>query len=156
MKKLFLILALCACSFHPMYMDGQQFDVYVAPISGTNGIDLRNALNAKFGDVQDTTAKYSLVVDLKTPITQYKALDTTGSASWQEITVNASYVLKKDGKEIASGSDSSSESYTFARYLVAANASYNNAVSNSIQILSDKIGMRVMAEIRKNERLSQE
>ena len=60
------------------------------------------------------------------------------------------YVLKEGDKTIASGSDSAAESYTFVRYLVASNASYNNAVMNTIHQLSDKISMRVIAETQKN------
>ena len=63
--------------------------------------------------------------------------------------LKASYVLKEGDKEIARGDESASESYTFVRYLVASNASYNNAVLNTIQQLSDKIGIRVIAEIQK-------
>jgi hypothetical protein len=37
------------------------------------------------------------------------------------------------------------------RYLVASNASYNNAVMNTIHQLSEKISMRVITEIQKQE-----
>lgn len=149
MKSLFLILLVAACSFHPVF-SGNDTDVYVAPISGINGIELRNALNAKFGGLHEAGAKYTLVVTLNEPITQYKAFEKTGDATWQEVKLNASYVLKQGDKEIARGNESASESYTFVRYLVASNASYNNAVANSVQILSEKIGMRVIAETQKS------
>lgn len=148
MKKIVLLLMLSACSFKPMF-SGESTDVYVAPISGINGIELRNALNTQFGGIHDNGARYSLTVDLQNPTTQYKALERTGDATWQEVRLNASYVLKDGDKEIAKGKESASESYTFVRYLVASNASYNNAVANTIQVLSEKIGMRVIAEIRK-------
>lgn len=151
MKKVFvfcaLCFALCACGFSSMHSETKSADVYVAPISGTNGIDLRNALNAKFGTVADTNAKYALTVSLEEPITKFKAIQSTGDATWQEVQLRASYVLKMDDKEIARGFESASESYTFVRYLVAANASYNNAVQNTIKVLSDKIGMRVIAVV---------
>ena len=133
-----------------MYTE-QDTDIYVAPIAGINGIDLRNSLNAKFGGVRDSNAKYSLVVKLNEPMTRYKALETTGDATWQEISISASYTLSADGKQIARGSEKASESYTFVRYLVAANASYNNAVQNTIQVLSEKIGARVIAETYRYE-----
>lgn len=145
MKKYLLVLFLAACGFSPMYSD-QQTDVYVAPISGTNGIDLSNALNAKFGGVRDITSKYKLVVKLEEPTTQYKAIQSTGDATWQEVQIQANYILSENGHEIAKGRESASESYPFVRYLVASNASYNNAVHNSIKILSEKIGTRVIAE----------
>lgn len=129
-------------------------DIYVAPISGINGIDLRNGLNAKFGGVRDANAKYTLTVNLKNPVTRYKALESTGDATWQEIVLTASYTLTADGKQIARGTESASESYTFVRYLVAANASYNNAVQNIIQVLSEKIGTRVIAETYRYEQQS--
>lgn len=150
MKKLFLLLFLTACSFKPVF-SGDSTDIYVAPISGINGIELRNSLNAKFGGIHDQGAKYSLNVDLQEPITQYKALERAGDAVWQEVRLNASYVLKQGDKEIARGSEFASESYTFVRYLVAANASYNNAVMNTIHQLSEKIGARAITEIQKVE-----
>lgn len=130
-------------------------DIYVAPISGINGIDLRNGLNAKFGGVRDANAKYTLTVTLKDPVTKYKALESTGDATWQEIMLTANYKLYSGGKQIASGSESASESYTFVRYLVAANASYNNAVQNTIQVLVDKIGARVITETYRYEQKNQ-
>ena len=146
MKKiLVLTLLLSACGFRPMYT-GQDTDIYVKPISGINGIDLRNTLNARFGGVHDKTATYTLDVNLHDPYTRYKALESTGDATWQEIVLTANYVLYADGDEIARGTESASESYTFVRYLVAANASYNNAIQNTIKVLADKIGTRVIAE----------
>lgn len=149
MKKIVLLLFLASCSFKPVFSGGET-DVFVAPISGINGIELRNSLNASFGGYHDEKAKYTLTVNLKEPTTQYKALERTGDATWQEVRLTASYVLKQGDKEIATGNESASESYTFVRYLVASNASYNNAVSNTIQILANKISMRVITETQKN------
>lgn len=148
MKKIFLFLMLTACSFKPIF-SGSNTDIYVAPISGINGIELRNSLNSQFGGMHDQTAMYSLTVNLQEPVTRYKALERAGDAVWQEVKLNASYVLKQGNKEIAKGSESAAESYTFVRYLVAANASYNNAVMNTIHQLSEKISMRVISEIQK-------
>ena len=92
-----------------------------------------------------------MTVDLQEPQSKYKALDRAGGATWQEIKLTASYVLKDGDKEIARGTESASESYTFVRYLVASNASYNNAVMNTIHQLSEKISMRAIAEIQKAE-----
>ena len=150
MKKLILFLMLAACSFKPVFSGGDT-DIYVAPISGINGIELRNSLNTQFGGIHEQNAKYTLIVDLSEPQTQYKAFERAGDAVWQEVRLNASYVLKQGDKEIASSSESAAESYTFVRYLVAANASYNNAVMNTIHQLSDKISMRVISEIQKQE-----
>jgi hypothetical protein len=150
MKKLILVLLLSACSFKPIF-SGSDVNVYVAPISGINGIELRNSLNAQFGGIHEKDAKYTLEVDLKEPSTKYKAFERAGDAVWQEVKLNASYVLKQDNTVIASGSESAAESYTFVRYLVASNASYNNAVMNTIHQLSEKISMRVITEIQKQE-----
>ena len=147
MKKLFLLLMLTACSFKPVFSENST-DIYVTPISGINGIELRNSLNAKFGGIHDQGAKYSLVVNLQEPITQYKALERAGDAVWQEVKLNASYVLKCGDEEIAHGTETASESYTFVRYLVAANASYNNAVTNTIHQLAEKISVRAITEIQ--------
>lgn len=154
MKKYIPLLLLAACGFQPMYTE-RDTDIYVAPISGINGIDLRNGLNAKFGGVRDANATYTLTVILKDPVTRYKALESTGDAAWQEIMLTANYKLYSGGKQIASGSESASESYTFVRYLVAANASYNNAVQNTIQVLVDKIGARVITETYRYEQKTQ-
>ena len=150
MKKLILFLCLASCSFKPVF-SGDSTDVFVAPISGINGIELRNSLNSQFGGMHDQNAKYLLVINLKEPKTKYKALERAGDAVWQEVKLDASYTLKQGDTEIAHGSESAAESYTFVRYLVAANASYNNAVMNTIHQLSDKISMRVISEIQKAE-----
>ena len=150
MKKIFLILFLSACSFQPIF-SGRDTDVYVSPIQGINGIELRNALNAKFGGIHNQNAKYNLTVYLRDPVTQYKAFERTGDATWQEVKLTANYVLKYQNKEIAQGTESASESYTFVRYLVASNASYNNAVENTIQTLAEKISMRVITETQKTK-----
>lgn len=150
MKKLLVFLLLGACGFRPMY-SASDVDIYVPPIrSGANGIELRNALNNKFGGQKDVSAPYVLEVSLAEPTTSYKALDQTGVATWQEIILTASYTLKAGDTVIASGKEISSESYSFVQYLVAANASYNNAVNNTITVLAEKIGNRAMAEVYKH------
>ena len=146
MKKIILsLLLLSGCGFSPMYV-GRDSDIYVAPIRGINGIELRNALNAKFVGARDTNAKYTLKINLGEPITQYKALESTGDATWQEISMSASYSLTDTatGAVLATGTERASESYTFVRYLVASNASYNNAVKNSLTVLAEKIGTRAI------------
>lgn len=125
---------------------GNDADIYVAPINGISGIELRNRLNAQFGGQHSSDAAYTLSVSLAEPVTTYKALERSGNATWQEISITANYTLTRDGKSIATGRESAAESYTFVRYLVASNAAYNNAVSNIINVLSDKIGVRVLAE----------
>lgn len=128
---------------------GTDMDIYVSPISGINGIDLRNALWARFGGQREPNATYTLSVKLNEPVTQYKALEQTGDATWQEISLTASYVLSHNGKQIATGTERAAESYTFVRYLVASNASYNNAVQNTIRVLAEKISTRAIAETYK-------
>ena len=153
MKKIIFtlfVLFLAGCGFRPMY-SGTSTDIYVTPISGINGIDLRNALWAKFGGQHSSDAKYTLIVDLDEPVTQYKALEQTGDATWQEVSLIAKYSLLYDGKQIASGTERVAESYTFVSYLVASNASYNNAVQNAIRVLSEEIGARAIAETYKYE-----
>ena len=153
MKKFFIILSITimtACGFQPMFT-GQTTDIYVAPINGINGIELRNALWTEFGNQYTPDAKYTLSVQLHDPTTRYKALTQTGDAEWQEISLSATYTLTQNGKKIASGSENAAESYAFVSYLVASNASYNNAVKNVIRTLSEKISTRVIAETYKNE-----
>ncbi len=148
-KKLLLILLLAGCGFRPMFSDNDT-DIYVAPIaSGVNGIELRNALNTYFGGQRDASARYTLDVTLAEPTTKYKALESTGISTWQEILLVATYTLRAGDTVIATGRESASESYSFVRYLVAANASYNNAVQNTITVLAEKIGNRAIAETYK-------
>lgn len=151
MKKCLVFLLLAGCGFQPMF-SGNDTDIYVAPISGINGIDLRNSLNTKFGGAHDAGAPYTLTVSLGEPVTQYKALERTGDATWQQVSLTASFELTRDGEKIASGREVAAESYTFVRYLVAANASYNNAVRNIITVLSDKISVRVIASAASYEK----
>lgn len=154
MKKMLYVLTLLfvsACGFTPVFSDNDT-DIYVPVISGINGIELRNALNVKFGGQKSSDAPYTLVVSLKNPETKYKALESSGAATWQQINLRANYVLKYHDKQIARGEEVASESYTFVRYLVAANASYNNAVSNTITLLADKIGTRAIADVYKHKK----
>ena len=132
-----------------MYSDNDM-DIFVAPIaSGVNGIELRNALNTYFGGQKESNAHYALEVTLDDPTTKYKALEATGISTWQEIVMTAKYTLRTGDTIIATGKESASESYSFVRYLVAANASYNNAVKNTITVLAEKIGNRAIAETYK-------
>jgi hypothetical protein len=155
MKKFLLVLflvVLSACGFRPMF-HGQDTDIYVSPISGISGIDLRNALWAKFGGQHDSDAKYTLNVTLNSPNTRYKALERTGGATWQEVSLRASYTLTTNGTQIASGSERVAESYPFVRYMVASNASYNSAVQNAITVLAEKISTRAIAETYRHTHL---
>lgn len=145
MKKYLMMLCLFGCGFQPMFSE-QNSNIYVESISGINGIELRNQLYSQFGGQRDKNSPYTLRVNLSEPKTKYKALERTGDATWQEIILNANYILFYNGQQIAKGHESASESYTFVRYLVAANASYNNAVANTIKVLADKIGARVITE----------
>ena len=151
MRKLLCLLILGGCGFTPMFSESNT-DIYVPVISGINGIELRNALNTKFGGQKESNAPYKLTVKLDDPQTKYKALEPTGAATWQEIKLSATYVLTHNGETISTGTEAASESYTFVRYLVAANASYNNAVTNTITVLADKIGTRAIADVSKHER----
>ena len=150
MKKILLLLCLSGCGFTPMF-SGDNTDIYVPAISGINGIELRNALNTKFGGQKDMTAPYRLDISLQNPTTKYKALEPTGDATWQEVSLTAKYTLKHGDTVIASGTETAAESYTFVRYLVAANASYNNAVLNTVTVFSEKIGNRAIAEVAKHK-----
>lgn len=148
MKKILMLLftiLISGCGFSPMFV-GQDTDIYIVPISGINGIELRNALSAKFGGVRDASAKYTLTIKLSEPATKRKALEQTGDAAWQEISITATYSLTEtaSGRVLTKGRDSASESYTFVQYLVASNASYNNAIKNILNVLSDKISARVI------------
>lgn len=153
MKKYMIFLLLAGCGFQPMYSQ-RDTDIYVAPISGINGIELRNDLNAKFGGVRDASATYTLKINLHSPVTRYKALESTGDATWQEIVMTADYTLSAGDDVIVTDTESASESYTFVRYLVAANASYNNAIQNTIGVLADKISTRVITETYRYEQNS--
>ncbi|MDR0967938.1 MAG: LPS assembly lipoprotein LptE [Rickettsiales bacterium] len=152
-----LFALICSCGFSPMYSDtltATTKQIYIAPISGTNGIDLRNALTARFGGKNSAdTAKYKLDVKLNSPAMIYKGLQKTGDATWQEIRITASYTLKDaaTNKILESGTAIASESYTFVSDLVAATASQTNATQNTIRVVADKIAMRVNAKLGTEE-----
>lgn len=147
-------ITLCSCGFSPIYnYDAAQSlvtsDMYIAPISGTNGIELRNLLRAKFDTDNRESAQYTLRVNMGQPQTIYKAIQTTGDATWQEVRMTATYTLieTESDQVILSATDSASESYTFVRDLVAAQASYTNAVQSTLRVLSEKISTRVNAKL---------
>ena len=160
MKKLLYLLpfafclALAACGWTPMHDSGgelraQTRDIYIAPISGTNGIDLRNSLHASWGIADAATAKYTLAVNMYRPKAILKGLQITGDATWQEVRMTARYELRENetGTVVLTATDTAAESYTFVSDLVAAQASYNSAVQNSIKVLAGKIETRVNAKL---------
>ncbi|MDR0804046.1 MAG: LPS assembly lipoprotein LptE [Rickettsiales bacterium] len=151
MKKLLIALTLGACGFSPMYTEtrtAETAQIFIAPISGTNGIDLRNELIARFNtDNVESAAKYMLSVDLKKPAVSYKALQISGDATWQEIRLTAAYTLKSGDAVVASGTASAAESYTFVRDLVSANAARTNAEQNVISVLAGDIASRINAKL---------
>ena len=164
MKKISLLFALCsllfisACGFTPMHGNNDALrdttrTIYIAPISGTNGIDLRNNLRGTFGTHNHyATAEYILTVDLRAPEMILKALQRTGDATWQEIRMTARYELRaRDGELILRATDTASESYTFVADLVAAQAAHNAAVQNAILVLSGKIETRVHATLSRRQ-----
>jgi len=145
--------ALCACGFVPMYSDGRALraelaDVHIAPIAGTNGIDLRNYLILAWNTANDPNAKYELKVKLNDPITIYKGLQRSGDATWEEVRMTASWTLSADGKVIAQASETASESYTFVSDLVSASAAKTNATQNAIAGIAQKIEMKVNAKLK--------
>jgi len=153
MKKLLMCLLVASCGFTPMYSDNlssRTADVWVAPISGTNGIDLRNNLNAQFGGGNvEANSRYILTVDLKSPDNIFKGLQRTGDATWQEVRMTARYELKEkdSGNILVTGTEVAAESYTFVSDLVSAKASHDYAVQNTIRLLADKISVRTAAAI---------
>ncbi|MCL2629109.1 MAG: LPS assembly lipoprotein LptE [Alphaproteobacteria bacterium] len=152
MRKLILILAafISGCGWTPMYStsDSKQqleYSVHIAPIPGTDGVDLRNRLRAElnpFGEPADPA--YKLEVKLsKSDI--LKGIQRTGDATWQEIRITASWRLidSANNRAVLSGSDTVSESFTFVQNLVAADSAASTAMQSAIRILSGKISTRV-------------
>ncbi|MDR1826408.1 MAG: hypothetical protein LBQ49_01820 [Rickettsiales bacterium] len=156
MKKLLLTVVfglLTSCGFAPMYSNNRALqaelsDIYIAPIVGTNGIDLRNHLIQSWNTPNVEGAKYSLVVAIKEPVTIYKGLLRSGDATWEEVRMTASWTLSTEGKVIARADETASESYTFVSDLVSANASKINAVQNVIRTIGEKIELKVNAKVK--------
>lgn len=156
MKKLIIIvvaIVISGCGFAPMYSDNSALqsrlsDIYIAPIAGTNGIDLRNYLAMSWNTSNIKGAKYRLVVNLQNPRTIYKGLQRSGDATWDEVRVNARWTLYEDKNILAKSSESASESYTFVSDLVSASASKNAATSNAVLSIGEKIDMKVSAKLK--------
>jgi hypothetical protein len=158
MKKsaaLFLTLVLSGCAgWAPMYSDNSSLqaktsDIYIAPIAGTNGIDLRNRLMLGWNTASAGNEKYKLTVTLNDPVTVYKGLQPTGDASWEEIRITASWTLATGAATIARSSETASESYTFVSDMVSADASKTAAMQNAVNSIGDKIEMKVNAIMKK-------
>jgi hypothetical protein len=124
-------------------------DIYIAPIAGTNGIDLRNRLILAWNTANEAPAKYHLSVRLNEPETIYKGLQITGDATWEEVRIRASWELKSGEETIAKSSEAASESYTFVSDLVSANASKTSAIGNAIQEIGNKIELKVNAKLKR-------
>jgi archaellin len=145
---LLLFLPACAsCGFAPMHsaLPAEARDIYIAPIVGTNGIDLRNHLIVAWNTANSGTEKYSLAVRLNEPRTIYKGLQRTGDATWEEVRMTASWTLSRGSETIAKSRETASESYTFVSDLVAANASKAAAVKNATMSVGDSIEQKVNA-----------
>jgi hypothetical protein len=147
-------LSLAGCGFAPMYSDNAALqkeleDIYIAPIAGTNGIDLRNRLILAWNTANDKSAKYRLSVKLSDPETIYKGLQRSGDATWEEVRIKASWELKSGDDTIAKSSEAASESYTFVSDLVSANASKTSAIGNAIQEIGNKIELKVNAKLKR-------
>jgi len=154
--KIFLailcVALIAGCGFRPMHSDGRTMrremqDIYIAPIAGTNGIDLRNQLIAAWSTSNTPGAKYTLVINLHQPRTILKGLQRTGDATWQEIRMRADWELLQDGKVIAKSTEVASESYTFVADLISAHASHIHAMQNAIQMIGSKIESKVNAKL---------
>ena len=57
MKKYLICFLLVSCGFRPMF-SGNNTNIYIPTISGINGIELRNALNTRFGGQHGMDAQY--------------------------------------------------------------------------------------------------
>jgi hypothetical protein len=157
MKKLLaacsMMLVLSACGFSPMYRGesargAETANIYIAPIEGTNGIELRNYLILAWNTPNIPESKYSLSVKLAEPATFYKAIQKTGDATWEEIRITASWTFSRGGEVIAKSSETAAESYTFVSDLVSANASKTSATGNAIRAIGEKIEMKVNAKLK--------
>jgi hypothetical protein len=136
-----------------MYSDGRRLsdmvaDIYIAPIAGTNGIDLRNRLILAWNTANTGAEKYRLSVNLAAPATAYKALQRSGNATWEEVRITANWTLSQGERTISRSTETASESYSFVPDLVAANASRTTAETNAVNSIGDKIEMKVNAKLR--------
>lgn len=148
-----IFIMLAACGFTPMYKDNSALqaeisDIYIAPIAGTNGIELRNFLILSWNTDNNPGAKYTLKVKLYDPTTTYKGLQRSGDATWEEVRVVADWTLSSDDKIIVKSSETASESYTFVSDLVSANASRTSATQNAIQTIGANIEMKINAKLK--------
>ncbi|MDR1027691.1 MAG: hypothetical protein LBL46_04725 [Rickettsiales bacterium] len=153
MRKLLTLLLLAACGWTPARREAdivraRTHDIYIAPISGTTGIDLRNFLTQAWSAAGTPGARYELSVRLGGATTIYKALDRRGNSQWEEIRVNASWKLSDNGNKIAESSESASESYPVVSDLVAADASRSTAIQNAIRQIGMKIESKVNAKLK--------
>jgi len=147
------VLFSAGCGFEPVFSDNQRLgaktrDIYIAPISGTNGIDLRNRLIVAWNTPSNEGARYTLTVSLANPTTVYKGLQRSGAATWEEVKLEASWTLSENGAVIAKSHETASESYTFVSDLISANAAKTTAISNAINSIGDKIEMKVNSKLK--------
>jgi LPS-assembly lipoprotein len=131
-----------------------EYSVRINPISGTDGIELRNKLRVQLNPFgEPANPLYVLTVKFLPRQNILKGIQRTGDATWQEIRISVSFDLAdaETGKKILSGSDSVSESYTFVQNLVAADSAAASATGSALRILSEKVGARVKVFIQSRE-----
>ena len=145
-------LFISACGFTPMHAPSNRLaaetaDIYIAPISGTNGIDLRNQLIVAWDANNYQGAKYTLRVNLRPPETILKGRQRTGDATWEEVRIRASWSLYQEDMLVARSIETASESYIFVADMIAANASRIRAQQNAVQMIGERIEMKVNAKL---------
>jgi len=123
-------------------------EIYIAPISGTEGIDLRNRLTLAWNATAEKNAKYKLAVSLGAAETKYKGLEKSGAATWEEVRMSAAWTLAEGDKRLAAGTASGAESYSFVSDMISANAAKAKAVQNVIRQIGEKIEMSVNARLK--------
>lgn len=139
-----LCLGLSACGFHPLYGGGgpssNLSSIYVEPVSGGSGYELRNTLIDLLGSNGEARGKaYRLQITLD-ETAQGVALQNDAAITRYNDSLEVDYVLTDaDGKVLTKGSQSGLSTYNVATSPYATLAAQQDSDKHAADDIADRI-----------------
>ncbi|MBN2675831.1 MAG: hypothetical protein JXR30_01105 [Alphaproteobacteria bacterium] len=155
MKKIFLLsfFFIFGCGFHPLYQESSQAvleGVFISPISGTRGIDLRQQLRQVFaphGDVKAPT--YRVEVNLHEPRVDLRGVRQDGTATWGTVIAKADVklIFTPDESILLQNQETAFSSYQVLSSVYASMTASEDSYDRATETLGRQIISRVQARI---------
>jgi hypothetical protein len=153
-------LALCSCGFRPLYEKSAMRDagaaaakITIPPVSGydgTQGVDLRNELQAKLTPRgRPENPAYSLRITMAQPQIYGYTMRPDGTESSYMVKISAKYVLSGVGvgTEVARGEVSSQSSYNILKDQYSSEVLKNNTIKLIVKDIANQIYIAVITAL---------